>query len=84
MSFTGFTAAARFGGDVTPGKSLASAMWPHQREAVKLMTNYLASRRHAPKGAALVTMPTTTGKTTVIGRIIGSGGQGRHWPKETH
>ena len=67
------------GGEVTPDKSLAGAMWPHQREAVKVMAKYLASTASPPLGAGLVTMPTGTGKTAVIAGIIDSGSRGRHW-----
>jgi len=37
-------------------------LWPNQRAALKVSTEYLA----APKQAALIQMPTGTGKTGVI------------------
>lgn len=54
-------------------------MWPHQREAVKLMATYLASTARSPGAAGLVTMPTGTGKTGVMAGIIESRRQRRHW-----
>ena len=78
-SFIAVTPEGQLGGEVTPDKSLAGAMWPHQREAVKVMAKYLASTASPPLGAGLVTMPTGTGKTAVIAGIIDSGSPGRHW-----
>ncbi|WP_319446138.1 MULTISPECIES: DEAD/DEAH box helicase [unclassified Mycobacterium] len=64
---------------MTPNDSLASAMWPHQRDAVKVMAKYLASQPRSPAGAGLVTMPTGAGKTAVIAGVIDSRRRRRHW-----
>lgn len=58
--------------------SLAGALWPHQRDAVKAMANFLAGSGSSPSGAGLVTMPTGTGKTAVIAGLIDSRPD-RHW-----
>lgn len=64
---------------MTPPTTLARALWPHQREAVKLMAKYLASTTRPHERAAMVTMPTGSGKTAVMAGIIDSGRREGHW-----
>lgn len=44
-------------------------LWAHQKDAVKVFREYLR-RRPAPQAAALVSMPTGTGKSAVIASLI--------------
>lgn len=64
---------------MTPPTTLARALWPHQREAVNVMTKYLVSQPRSPQGAGLVTMPMGAGKTAVIAGVIDSRRRRRHW-----
>jgi superfamily II DNA or RNA helicase len=48
---------------------LPLGLWDHQRQAVETVNDYLSSRAKAGK-AALITMPTGTGKTGVIASTV--------------
>ena len=45
------------------GGSIATKLWPHQREAIKTIEQYLGA---GAVGSALIRMPTGTGKTGII------------------
>lgn len=60
-------------------ENLAARLWPHQRDAVKVMSRYvITADRPAPR-AGLVAMPTGTGKTAVMAGIIDAGRRNRNW-----
>lgn len=60
-------------------RSLTRSLWRHQREAVTQMARYLADSAYPCDVAALVTMPTGTGKTAVVAGIIDRAGPEGHW-----
>ncbi|WP_341927098.1 DEAD/DEAH box helicase family protein [Nocardioides psychrotolerans] len=53
-----------------PSLTLRAQLWPHQLAAVTTIDGYLNKARGAQVGAALVTMPTGTGKSAVIAAAI--------------
>jgi superfamily II DNA or RNA helicase len=54
---------------VPSAPQLPESLWPHQRAAIREIATYLAAAR--TNIAALITMPTGTGKTGVIAAAVG-------------
>ena len=60
--------------------NLHGSLWKHQRDAVRMVGQYLRrSDAEGAKGASLVSMPTGAGKTAVAAAVIEAAATGTHW-----